>query len=178
MSLSIDQFYLTVVRLTTHLYDKEGNLDPGILRYRTGFFYIKNGILFLITSRHVIIEEAKGYFPNMIRMTIHTNMSNLRQNDNFDIHLYDVITKLWREPTLPTADIVAIPLVSRNSLDQTRFLIKAFSPTNLLPVDIQLRIGEDVLIMGYPLGEYYDSVYNFTRCAEWHNLKCLSSTLP
>jgi hypothetical protein len=160
MSLSIDQFYLTVVRLTTHSYDKNGNLDPDIQKYGTGFFYMKNEILFLITNRHVIIQEREHYFPNMVRMAIHTNMNDLRQNTDFNIHLRDGVTNLWRELHPPTADIVAIPLVGRNHLDQARFLIRAFSPANLLPPHVQLRIGEDVLIMGYPLGEYYDNIYN------------------
>ena len=160
MSISIDQFYLTVVRLSTHSYDEIGNLDPHVLRYGTGFFYMKNEILFLITNRHVIIQETENYFPNMLRMPIHTNLNNFRQNADFDIHLRNAAVRLWREPNPPASDVVAIPLVDRNYLDQARFLIRAFSPANLLPTEIQLRIGEDVLIMGYPLGEYYDGVYN------------------
>jgi hypothetical protein len=93
-------------------------------------------------------------------MRIHTNMHDLQQNDTFDIHLYNGITKLWTEPDPKTADIVAIPLVDRNYLAHQRFRIKAFSPGNLLPANIQLQVGHDILVMGYPLGEYYDELHN------------------
>ena len=116
MSLAIDQYYLTVVRLTTHLYDDTRNVDPSVRRYGTGFFFMNDQKLFLITNRHVIINETEKYVPNVIRTRIHTNMHDLRQNDTFDIHLYNGITRLWREPDPKTIDIVAIPLVDRNYL--------------------------------------------------------------
>jgi hypothetical protein len=160
LSVAIDQFYLSVARLTTHCYDQKGNIDSRIIKYGTGFFFTKNNNLFLITNRHVIIKEDEKYFPNALRMLLHTNPADLRQNANFDIHLYDGHRRLWRESSTPGADVIAIPLVGKNFINTQLFLIKSFSQVNLLPDDIQLQIGEDVLVMGYPLGEYYDSSNN------------------
>lgn len=61
---------------------------------------------------------------------------------------------------MTSADVIAIPLTSKNHLNTQRFLIRAFSPVNFLPSNIKLQIGEYVLVIGYPLGEYYDSVNN------------------
>ncbi|HZB15693.1 MAG TPA: hypothetical protein VE445_00895 [Nitrososphaeraceae archaeon] len=75
--MAIDQYYLTVVRLTTHLYDDTRNVDPSVRRYGTGFFFMNDQKLFLITNRHVIINETENYVPNVIRTRIHTNMHDL-----------------------------------------------------------------------------------------------------
>jgi len=160
LPVAIDQFYISVARLTTHYYDDRGNINPCIIKYGTGFFFTKNNNLFLITNRHVIIKEDESYFPNALRMPLHTNPANLRQNADFDIHLYNGSKRLWREPSISSADVIAIPLVGKNFINTQDFLIKSFSPVNFLPPNIQLQIGEDVLVMGYPLGEYYDSINN------------------
>jgi hypothetical protein len=159
MNTTINQFYLSVVRLATHYYNEKGQLDPSVgpIRYGTGFFFMKNEQLFLITNRHVIIKETEDHYPNAVRMLIHTNTQDLRQNEYFEV---SGATKLWREPNPSTADVVAIPLIDRNNLDTQKFLIRAFTPGNLLPNNIQLQIGEDILVMGYPLGKYYDERYN------------------
>jgi hypothetical protein len=161
MSITIDQFYLSVARLTTHYYDNDEQLDSSPAKTGTGFFFMNDkDQLFLVTNRHVIIKESETHFPNGIRMLMHTNTNDFTQNRYFEVHLYKGATRLWREPKPPEADVVAIPLVERNYIDPQQFNMIAFSPYNLLPKRIRLQIGEDVLVMGYPLGEYYDSKYN------------------
>jgi hypothetical protein len=39
-------------------------------------------------------------------------------------------------------------------------ILKSFSDANLLPTDLRLQIGEDILVMRYPLRKYYDDVFN------------------
>jgi hypothetical protein len=153
----IDPLFLTVARIST--YDDpspDTREEPG---YGTGFFYLNpNAQLFLITNRHVIIDEEKGKIPNIVRIQLHTNPNDLRVNRDYDIPLYKVAKKLWREPN-PFADVVAIPLDVKDIQGQG-FVLKSFSDVNLLPADLRLEIGEDILIMGYPLGQYYDEIYN------------------
>jgi V8-like Glu-specific endopeptidase len=131
--------------------------DPYELKKASGFFYcnLKNK-QFLITNRHVIINEDEKHFPNILRIRIHTDRSDLRQNEYYDIHLYTKSKKNWIEPSSP-ADVIAIPVESVQ-LPRTSF-ITYFNKVNLLPSNIQLHVGEDLFVMGYPLG-VYDDIYN------------------
>jgi len=53
--------------------------------------------------------------------------------------------------------VVAIPLET----DQvtSRFFVKAFSASDHIPPKVDVSIGEDVLVIGYPLG-FYDRLHN------------------
>jgi hypothetical protein len=139
--------------------------DPNtgkVCSYGTGFFYSNpNDQLFLITNRHVIVKEEKSYFPNVIRLSLHADRDDLRVNRNYDIPLYKGPKKVWREPN-PFADVVAIPLYFKDIVESIGrgLLIKSFTDVNLLPQDLRLQVGEDVFVMGYPLGQYYDNVFN------------------
>jgi hypothetical protein len=149
----IDHLFLTVARILTYD-DQNPNTDeePG---YGTGFFYSNPDI----TNRHVIRDEGKGKFPNLVRLSIHADPNDLRVNRNYDIPLYNKGGKpVWKEP-IPFADVVAIPLEVERFREQG-LLLKYFSEAYLLPPDLLLQIGEDILVMGYPLGRYYDSVSN------------------
>jgi S1-C subfamily serine protease len=158
MSISdIDPLFLTVARIST--YDDPNPNACEEPSYGTGFFYSNpHAELFLITNRHVIIDEEKGKIPNLVRLSLHANPNDLRVNRDYDIALYKVAKKLWREPD-PFADVVAIPLDVKDIQGQG-FILKSFSDVNLLQPDLRLQIGEDILVMGYPLGQYYDDVNN------------------
>jgi hypothetical protein len=154
---SIDQLHYTVTRITTHYYD-DGKINPRIIRTGTGFFYynLQSKSQFLITNRHVICDE--NYFPNAINLMLHSNMNDMTKNEVYSIHLYNKIKPLWRNPNPPEADAVAIP-IDRNDLAIHNIVYISFASNNMLPKDILLDVGEDVFIMGYPLG-IYDEVHN------------------
>jgi hypothetical protein len=86
---------------------------------------------------------------------LHTNTDDLTQNKTYDVPLWNKVKKRWIEPT-QEADIVAIPV---EGLLKSEFSIKYFNRVNLLPSNIRLHIGEDVFVMGYPLG-VYDDIHN------------------
>ena len=128
------------------------------MRNGTGFFYSNpKDDLFLITNRHVIKDESSWYIPNIVRLSLHTNRDNLRQNRDYDIPLYDNAEPRWREPH-PFADVVAIPL-DREDIKEQGLVIESFSDVEF-DTKLHLEIGEDILVMGYPLGCYYDNVFN------------------
>lgn len=156
----VNDIYLSVAKITT-LMKEAGKEKP--LKNATGFFY--SGLsdqVFLITNKHVVIEPNENYYPDTVRVRLHVNPTNIRENQDYDIPLYhDGETKSnrsWREH-FSGADVVAIP-VNYQDLNKRGFLIKAFNAKNLLPSTIRLAFGEDVVVMGYPLGEYYDKENN------------------
>jgi hypothetical protein len=85
-------------------------------------------------------------------------MNDMAENKVYSIHLYNKIKPIWRNPNPPGADVVAIP-IDRNDFARHNIVYISFASNNMLPNDIQLDVGEDVFIMGYPLG-IYDEVHN------------------
>lgn len=125
----------------------------------TGFFYSAGERLFLGTNKHVINDEGKGIFPDALRLTLHENPNNLVLNGDFDVSLYGPQgNPLWKlHPSQPLADIALLEL---NRHDITSgFFIVPLSKANFLPQDLVLNPGEDVFVMGYPMG-FYDQLFN------------------
>ncbi len=126
----------------------------------SGFFYSDSDRLFLITNRHVVIKEDEDYCPDEIRLRLHLTSNDIRQNDDFSLSLYNSSgNPIWLEHINKEVkiDVVALPL--DRELIRTRFFIKSFSSSNLIPSDVEIGIGEDILVMGYPMG-FYDIVHN------------------
>ena len=122
----------------------------------TGFFYRNKDRLFLITNRHVVIDEKKNYKPNRLRFRVHTDPKDLCKNSDVDLPLYQGSQKVWREFNDKTIDIVAIEL---DTLKMQNYVVAPFSKEILPPNDLLIGLGENVLVMGYPLG-FYDDVFN------------------
>ncbi len=126
----------------------------------SGFFYVNEDRFYFITNRHVVIKEEDNYFPDEIQLILHTNPNDIRQNATLSLHLYDDAGRpSWLEhPTKrKEIDVVALPLDSERV--RSHFFIRAFSSVNHIPQDVEISIGEDVLVVGYPLG-FYDTLHN------------------
>ncbi len=124
----------------------------------TGFFYVKHNKLFLVTNRHCVINEEERFKPKKLKAKLHTNPSNLTENDEYEIPLYDNNEKNWLEhPTIPGVDVVCIPINKQEI--QGRFIIKAFCKDNFLPTNYLLSPSEDVFVVGYPRG-FHDRLLN------------------
>jgi hypothetical protein len=85
-------------------------------------------------------------------------MDDMTENKVYSIHLYNKMKPIWRDPNSAEADVVAIPIDSSDFARHSIVYI-LFASNNMLPKDIQLDVGEDVFIIGYPLG-IYDEVHN------------------
>jgi hypothetical protein len=127
----------------------------------TGFFFEHAEGLYIITNRHVIINESDDYFPDEITLRLHVDQSDLAKNKEYEVELYDEENPNWLEhPFDPKVDVVAIPL----DLDEieSKFLYAAYNyETTFSYVSHQVNIpfGADFMVMGYPL-EFYDDINN------------------
>ncbi|MGD8717347.1 MAG: serine protease [Candidatus Zixiibacteriota bacterium] len=125
-----------------------------------GFFYEADDRLYLITSRHVVYDPANGHVPDALKLRLHTDRTDIRKNDVRKIDLYtrDGFPRWLEHPEKGSdVDVVALPLGARYY--QTRYVVTAFSRANNVPEDIYIHVGEDVIVVGYPLG-LYDEEYN------------------
>ena len=157
---SVDQLHYAVTRITTHYYMDDRKINPRSASVGTGFFYTNSTTktTFLITNGHVIRDESKSHFPNAIRIRLHTDVTDMTQNSNYDIHLYNQITPVWRNPNESEADVVAIP-VEETELSRNNIRSVSFDSNNLLPSHIQLHVNDDVFVLGYPQ-DIFDNLHN------------------
>lgn len=125
----------------------------------SGFFYIHSDRLYFITNRHVAIKEEDEYFPDELQLKLHTNPSDIRQNETLSLRLYDDAGKpLWLEHPIrgKEIDVAAVPI--DGSLVKS-FFVRSFSSADHIPQDVSIPIGEDVLVLGYPMG-FHDTLHN------------------
>lgn len=124
----------------------------------TGFFYRRENKLFLVTNRHVVIDQKSKMVIDTLRLLLHNDLKTPSNNSTFDVPLYSSEMPLWKDhPNYEQADIVLIEL-DENEI-QGKFLIEAWSASDFLPSKYLLDPGEDVFIMGYPRA-FFDKKHN------------------
>lgn len=148
----IEPLLLTTTRITTVQQNR-------VLTNASGFFYQRDAQLFLVTSRHVLVDEASDHHPDRIEIELHTDRDNLTQSTGFSIPLYRDNLSIWRqaEDSAGSVDIAIIEL-NQNALPESIFY-RAFTPQNLLIDSGSVDIGTSMLVVGFPLG-FHDSLHH------------------
>ncbi len=125
----------------------------------TGFFFERNARLFLVTSRHVVLDEATNHRPDRLEIELHVDPQNIALVTQFSIPLYRDNQPVWRQGTdsAGSVDIVAVEL-ERAALPRT-ILLANFTPDHLVAEFAQIEVGNPVLIVGFPLG-FHDSLHH------------------
>jgi len=125
----------------------------------SSFFFERDRRLFLVTSRHVIIDEPSKHFPDRIEIELHVDPENMAESTGFSIPLYRNGKSIWRDGA-DTAGVVDIAVIAidRAALPGTT-VYRAFTPQHLLgPLD-QVEIGTTLLVVGFPLG-FHDTLHH------------------
>lgn len=125
----------------------------------TSFFFERDDRLFLVTSRHVVIDEPSNHFPDRIEIELHTDPDNLAKSIGFSIPLYRDGTSLWRQGFDTAGEIdVAVIEIDRAALPSIN-VYQAFTPAHLIdPLD-QIEVGTMLLVVGFPLG-FHDTLHH------------------
>ncbi|RYF08374.1 MAG: serine protease [Comamonadaceae bacterium] len=145
---------LTTARVTTYDGDK-------VLTGASGFFFLRDERLFLVTSRHVLQDAPSQHHPNRIDIEIHTDAVNLTQACVVSVWLFKDGQSQWRQGTDSGGEIdVAAIEIDRGLLPDTAEF-RYFTPDHLQGHDelAQVEVGRDLLIVGYPLG-FHDTMYH------------------
>ena len=125
----------------------------------SGFFFERDGRLFLVTSRHVLIDEPSKHFPDRIEIELHIEADNMARSTGFSIPLYSDGKSIWRQGLDAAGAIdVAVIEIERAALPKTT-VYRAFTPQNLYgPLD-EVAVGTSLLIVGFPLG-FHDTLHH------------------
>jgi len=125
----------------------------------SGFFFEREERLFLVTSRHVVIDEPSKHFPNRIEIELHIDPDNLAVSTGFSIPLYRDGRSIWRQGRDSAGEIdVAVIELERSALPAT-MVYRAFTPQHLASSQDQPEIGTSLLVVGFPLG-FHDTLHH------------------
>ncbi len=148
----IEPLLLTAPRISTF----EGQRH---LTNASGFFFARDEQLFLVTSRHVVIDEASGHYPDRIELELHNDPENLAQSTGFSVPLYNAGTAVWRQARDSAGDVdVAAIEIERSALPE-RCAYCAFTPEHLHDALERVEVGSPLLVVGFPLG-FHDTLHH------------------
>lgn len=148
----IEPLLLTAARVCT--FERQRSLTNA-----SGFFFERDGRLFLVTSRHVLIDAPSEHFPDRIEIELHVDAANLAQSVWFSIPLYRDGRALWRQCRDAAGEVdAAVIEVERAALPAT-VVLRAFTPAHLDYDFDQVEVGTPVLMVGFPLG-FHDTLHH------------------
>ena len=148
----IEPLLLTTTRVSTF----DGNRP---LTGATGFFFERGGRLFLVTSRHVLIDEPGNHFPDRIEIELHTDVKNLTCSIGLSVLLYHDGQSIWRHGKDAGGGIdVAVIELERAALPST-VVLQCFTPAHLQGQLEDVEVGTSLLIVGFPLG-FHDELHH------------------
>jgi len=148
----IESLLLVVTRVSTLSGDRP-------LTGATGFFFERENRLFLVTSRHVVLDEASNHRPDRLVVELHVDAINIGKVIQWSIPLYGGNQPLWRQgvDSAGSVDVVAME-IQRPALPES-MLLSAFTPAHLVADLDQVEVGNPVLIVGFPLG-FHDNFHH------------------
>lgn len=152
-----EQYSADAVLLTTTRISTFNGSNP--LSGASGFFFRREGRLFLVTNRHVFVDEPSQHHPDRIEVELHTDASDLAQFATFSIPLYRDRTGLWRQASDAAGAVdVAVIEIEAGRLPASTVL-HAFDPGHLDPLGEEVAVGDALTVIGFPLG-FHDTVHH------------------
>ena len=149
---TIEPILLTTTRVSTF----QGQQS---LTNATGFFFQSDGRLFLVTSRHVAVDEPTNHFPDRIEIELHTEAGNLARSVGFSILLYHEGKSIWRQGKDTGGEIdVAVIELDRAALPPS-VALRCFTREHLQSSFEEVEVGTSLLIVGFPLG-FHDQLHH------------------
>ena len=115
--------------------------------------------LFLVTSRHVLIDEPSSHRPDRIEIEVHLDEEDLTEIAVISLLLYEDGQAVWHQGRDAGGAIdVAVLELDRDALPETAVL-RAFSPAHLQRSLDEVEVGSSLLVVGYPLG-FHDTAFH------------------
>jgi hypothetical protein len=133
----IESLLLTVTRVTTMFGQKH-------LSNATGFFFERDDRLFLVTNRHVVLDEASDHRPDRLEIELHVAPENVAMTTQFSIPLYRNQRSVWREGCDSTGPIDVVVLELERAALPTTLLFQTFTPAHLVEKLDQIEVGTSV----------------------------------
>ena len=125
----------------------------------SGFFFEHDDRLFLVTSRHVLVDAPSGHHPNRIEVMLHTSQTNLTASATMSLWLYEGGKSVWRQAQDSGGDVDVAALEIDRSVLPAEAIVRPFTFSHVQGPLEEVGIGRPVLVVGFPLG-FYDTLHN------------------
>jgi len=141
-----------LLKITTPIICKDGRKTIGT---GTGFFFRHNQKTYLITNRHIFINERENFYPDKISIKLNKAEDDPTKSGDLIIDLYkkEIDEKKWIEIDKD------IDLAALEFEDPVGYILAALSKENLPPESFRMGLGEQLLVIGYPRN-FYDEIHN------------------
>lgn len=148
----IESLLLTTTRIVSFR-------EAGTLSSASAFFFERDGRLYLVTSRHVLVDEPSGHFPDRIEFDVHVDPQNLTQIATMSVLLHRDGKGIWRQGSDAGGDVdIAVVELDRSAMPATA-LLECFTAAHLQDRLHEIEVGTSTLIVGFPLG-FHDSLHH------------------
>ena len=125
----------------------------------SGFFFERDGRLFVVTSRHVLFDGPSAHTPDRIEIDVHTDPRDLTRLATLSILLYRDGVATWHQARDSGGEVdVAVLELDRGRMP-TGCAIRAFGPQHLAAKLDQFDLGARLAIPGFPLG-FFDTLHH------------------
>ena len=147
----IESLLLTAARILT--FDGQVGLTNA-----SGFYFERDGRLFLVTSRHVVVDAPSKHYPDRLEIELHLDPQNIAHTTGFSMPLYQNGKSIWRQAKDTAGEVdVAVLEIDRSALPPTTYF-RAFTPEHLPSPTGQVEVGTSLLVVGFPLG-FHDALH-------------------
>jgi hypothetical protein len=130
-----------------------------VLTGASGFFFERGPRLFLVTSRHVVVDAASGHHPDRIEIVLHLDDVDLTRFTTLSVPLYSGGKSIWRQGKDSGGEIdVAVLELDRAAMPKGA-VFRVFTLEHLQGTLEDIGIGSPLLVVGFPLG-FFDTLHN------------------
>jgi hypothetical protein len=147
-----DPLLLATARVSTFL-------GPLLQTNASGFFFERDSTLYLVTSRHVVLDTPAKHFPDRLEIELHLDGVDLTKSIGFSVPLYSGGKSIWRQGRDSGGDVdIAVIELDRTKLPPSGVL-RAFTPAQLAGPTDDIGVGASLLVSGFPLG-FHDALHH------------------
>jgi len=148
----IEPLLLTTARVATFF-------GTQLLTGASGFFFERDDRLYLVTNRHVLLDQPSRHFPDRIEIEVHTDAENLTRSAVLSVLLYRDGKSIWHQgrDAAGEIDVAAIQL-ERTALPPS-VALRYFTPAHLQHSLQEVEVGTPLLVVGFPLG-FHDTLHH------------------
>ncbi len=125
----------------------------------SGFFFERDGRLFLVTSRHVLIDRPSGHFPDRIEIDLHDDAVDLTSTTVLSVLLYEDGQSVWRQGEDSGGEIDVAVIELERAVLPAGAELRCFTPAHLQHSLEEVEVGSSLLVVGFPLG-CHDTVHH------------------
>ena len=149
---TLDEALFGVTRVLTYVGEKS-------LTSASGFFFERDGRLFLVTSRHVLFDAPSEHAPDRIEIEVHTDARDLTRMSTVSILLHRDGLSIWRDAHDSGGEVDVATIELERAQMPPGGVLRPFGIAHLTADFDRFAVGDRLAIPGFPLG-FFDTVHH------------------